>query len=505
MKSDQLNHTIAIHPLITATVGGSLLAFGILTAWITQSQGLIVSFFWLSIIILTVGGVYFKPWLGTYLVILTFPFLASVPRGAYLPGLKLDEFLIAAVLLAYLLSPTNRKRFRFTYVDAVFVGLLLVGSMIPVIGIWWRGQTIEWIEVLAILKPYLVFRLVYMTIQSYTRFKHAIILLLFPTLIVSVIALLQVLDIANIRQQLATVYYDTPATFLVRSGLTEIQQSRYLRATSTLGNWNALGGYSTLAAIFCLSILPYYRSLPIPALPSVALAASLGSLFVTGSSNSIVGFLVGAVVWLRMERTSRIFRKKIILGSFAFISLAILIVLLIIGGTIFEIQFNRQTVMTIYNPATQQHHPTYGLPASMVQRAILTEYIIDLMRQDGLALLTGFGPGIASTAMLPWGTPESGYLQMYYYHGFFYLFGYGILLWTIYKMLRKIRRNLPRDERLLRGATTAGVLFLVVIAVMNVVHSYHIAAGVMHFFWITIGILLAIPMWMENRQQLPVD
>jgi hypothetical protein len=424
-----------------------------------------------------------KPLIGTYLIIISFPFLSTVPRGAYFPGLKLDEILIILLFGLYLLPPLKAKDFRLTQIDIIYLLIFLAGSFLPFVGAYLRGHQPEWVEAIALLKPFILYRLVFMTLGNRRDVSWTIGLLLVGSLSVSILAILQLLDIAGLRSLIAQIYYDTSAPALLRA--------TFIRATSTLGNWNALGGYAALGALLSLSLLRYRKAIKFPLLVPVALAANVGTLFLAGSSSSIIGFLVGLIVfWILRPRRARLSRGNRI--SLFLVLILVLLVFSIAGRTVIAEQIERQAKLYVYDRATQSYQPTSGLPASLVERWLLVRHLFSTIIDDRTALLTGFGTGSEAIELLPWGTPESGYMAMLFFYGTPFLLLYLFLLVTILLISRKLQAKVDKKDHLGLSLTTAVISSTIAMGFMNIVHSYYSAAGVTHYFWIMVACLTAL-------------
>jgi hypothetical protein len=423
------------------------------------------------------GALLVQPRWGTYLVVLSFPFIALIPRGAYIPGFKLDEVLIITSLLAVLVKKGATKyriSLRLTRIDYVYWMLFIAGSVLPSIGVLMRGQIPDWLEIIALLKQYAIYRLVLATLKSQKHLSKMVTLLLFPSLLVSLIALLQMLDVANVRFLLAEVYGGSAHA---------VYRGYPYRATSVLGNWNALGGYATLNLLLSLSLIEVRRSLGFSFLVSISFVASLIALMLSGSSSSIVGFLVGSFVWLTIK-------KKFRLRHLLYLALILVFSLVIfqgIGKDVLQAQIERQVGDRIVDRATGKVYKTYGLPRSVVSRWALAKYIFELMVEDVLALFLGFGAGAESVALLPWGTAESGYLAMFFFYGPMFLVMYFVLLRIIQLQSRRIRCKFEAKDGLRYRIAVVAEMIVSAMSIINIIHPYYSAAGITHYFWIFVG------------------
>jgi hypothetical protein len=437
-----------------------------------------------------------KPLLGTYFIIISFPFLSTLPRGVYVPGLKLDEILIILFLGLNLLLPAKRIYFRFTQIDIIYLVIFLAGSLLPFMGAYLRGQQPNWVEAVALLKPFMLYHLVVVSFNNRRQLAWALGFLLIGSLFVAMVAILQLVNFADVRSLLARIYYDTSAPALLRG--------TFNRATSTLGNWNALGGYAALGALLCLSLLRYRKAINLRLLILIALAANIGMLLLAGSSSSLIGFFIGLVVFWIMRPNKRRLPKGYPI-SLLLVFILILIVFAVMGRTVIEEQIQRQMQLYVYDRVTQSYYPTHGIPASIIVRWLLSKSLLRTIIEDRTAMLTGFGTGTDAIELLPWGTPESGYMAMFFFYGPLFVFLYLLLFIVIFSMSLKLKARLDKMDDLGLSLTTAVSIIAVSISFMNIIHSYYSAAGVTHYFWILIGCMVALAKinYMESQIKSP--
>jgi hypothetical protein len=428
-----------------------------------------------------------KPHWVTYLFIASFPFIAHLPRGTYIPVLKLDEVLIILGFLVWVFSPISPKRLTLSKIDLIFILLIFVGAILPVIGQRLRGWQTEWIELIAITKGYLIYRLILFAVSTREQAQKIVILLLVPICFVFMIALLQMLNIFNMREILANVYGGS-GLYVQNAGNLGI----YFRATSTLGNWNALGSYATFGALLSVALMiyqsknnrnNYYLLVPV-------FASCLGILILAGSSSSIIGFLLG-VLGLAFSEMKKINIRRIIKFLLPVI-VVVYIVFIYLGQQVLQIQINRQANEVLFFRPTGEFVNTYGLPASLAIRGHLAYYLFGVMKADGIALLTGFGEGQLARDMLSWSTAESGYMSMLFYYGPLYLITYLVLLITIFSYLKRIKRQINRQFTTVLALIVAAAYATAAMGVMNIISSYYTAAGSSHFFWILIAIAIGV-------------
>ena len=302
------------------------------------------------------------------------------------------------------------------------------------------------------------------------------------------------------RNYLAEIYPDTSAVYVATRLSSFSQINVYLRATSTLGNWNAFGAYSVFGACLSLALLTYPHALKKIWLVPITLGTNISSLIMTGSSNSIVGFVVGLVTWWwlkpRKAKNIKFDWKKIVLAI-----IIVSIVFGIAGSTVLKIQYDRQFKSSyVLDRATSKIYSTHGLPESVLERWFLARYLIDLLLKDSLAFWIGFGRGEDAVAMLPWGTPESGYVGMVFFYGVFFLIAYLILFATIFVIAGGIRKQLGSQDELGQAVVLSVMIITAAVVVMNIMHSYYLASGVVHYYWILTGCMMVLVKTRQSSQ-----
>jgi hypothetical protein len=436
----------------------------------------------------SVGVMIVRPWYITYLLIVSFPFISTLPRGLLPLAFKLDELLILFGIFAFFVSPSTTKKIRLSRIDIAFIALLLAGIIFPLAGMIIRNNQPNWLEMVALVKPYLLYRVVVLTIDNRTKFSRALNLLLLPTILVSLLALMQLLNIFNTQTHLAAIYYDTPAVQVLTRNVSGL--SRFLRATSTLGNWNALGSYSALAAFLGVALWGARSTNKLNNIPAISVGSALASLTLAGSSSSFVGFITGSLV-LAIMRLKTFRLRKYHLISMLFIVLSLGVLYGAIGQNVLQDQITRQSSSSIYDRASQQYYPTNGFPASVVVRWYLADHLVRLMLEDKTALVTGFGKSAFSESLLPWGTAESGYVGMFFFYGPIYVLSYlGFMLTVLFYSLR-LRHKYRGLDKVREAVTTALAAMVVAMLVMNLISSYYSAAGTSHLFIITVALMMS--------------
>jgi hypothetical protein len=428
-----------------------------------------------------------------FILIIIFPFIVTLPRGMIIPKLRIDEVLIILGVIALILS--GKRIYKFTGIEKVLLILSIIGFL-SILGVYYRNETPEIIEYLSQVKWLVVIILLTNTIETENDVNKIIFVLVIISIPVAMIGVLQRYDMINSREILSKIYSDTSAGYLLTG--------KYIRATSTLGNWNALGGYAVLSGLLGLSVFRYTPKKQFRTIAFISICASIIMLVIAGSSNSIVGFSAGFAVWLTLQFKRKTFSKFSISKRVVVVILGILIafpIFIFVGKDIIQAQIERQTRSVYFTNITGRHYDTGFIPSSVFVRLLIADKLVDQMNRDKLALLFGFGEGETSESRYVSNSAESGYLTMSFSFGFAYLIFYLILMITNYRYGLFVKRN--NITEISKIVSTTVITTTVALSLMIIIHSYHRAAGVAHFYWIIIGAMIVL-YWIHKKKRLTI-
>jgi hypothetical protein len=425
---------------------------------------------------------FIKPYWGSLLLILSFPFISTLSRGTFLPVLRPDEALIIFVFIVSMFSPVVENRLYLTKVDILFLIIIVIVFINTLLGSIFRAEEVYWIQIFSIGKAYIIYRLLLVTIDTREKLSKAVYFLIIPSIVVCLIAFMQLLNFGGMLNLLAKIYPDTSAAYLYTH-----------RATSVLGNWNALGAYSVFGFLLCLSLLTYEQDNKRTWILYIVMAANLGCLAITGSSNSLIGLFIGTLVWIIIKPKSYSFFKLILRREILLLILIFSIIFVIEGSAVLNFQFERQFGSdTAFDLVTGKRIETHGLPNSVMIRWYLAVYMYQKIVEDTAALWVGFGRSPDAIALLPWSTPESGYAGMVFFFGIFFLIAYVILYLTVYKTASSARRFFHNQYKFGQAISLSIMISTSAILVMNVIHSYYLSGGIVHYYWIEVGLLVGL-------------
>lgn len=413
--------------------------------------------------------------------IFIFPFVCALERGLLVPGLKIDEIVLVLCLVGVSLDNWNKISFSLNKVDYVFFLIIFTGLASQIICAIYRGWPLPIGELLSFFKGYIIYRIVYRSISTHDEVNKTFWLLIFSGLLVSLIGLLQIYDVYNMRHFLSVIYPDSTAFSLLRD---DVQN---LSATSTIGDKNALGGYLSLVIILLVFSRKILRLNKI--LYSAVISFSFVGLAMSGSSSAILSLLIALMVYSFFA--IKIF--KISNLKYIFFSIILLFIISIASYDVIKTQVVRQFDRSVVvDRASGDIVNTYGLPGSLVVRGYLLIYLSDMILDDKISLLFGFGRSEAAMELLPWGSPEIGYLYMIYHFGIFFLFANLYLFVFFIKRYFKLNSTSFMTE--LYSSQLLKVVFVASVfnVSANLIYPYYVSAGVSHLFFILIGLSTAV-------------
>jgi hypothetical protein len=245
------------------------------------------------------------PILGCALLAVGVPLTTSLGRGTVIPLLRPNEAIVLLVLaglaLRYLLS---RQVVTYTGLD-IAISFFAVGiSVIPWLVLLATRANIDFDTWRVVLGP-LQFLAVYLCFAqdraSDDHLKWLLNLTLLVSLIVGVIAILQLQDFPPGTRDLVNTYYpsDRPVP---------IYDINAYRPTSILGVYGTVGAYATLNFILALTLVHRKNSRLNEAWLTTAMVVNLASVIASLTWAPAVGLLVGAalVLWYGRRVPSQI-------------------------------------------------------------------------------------------------------------------------------------------------------------------------------------------------------
>ena len=356
---------------------------------------------------------WYRPILGTYVYVASLPFLAGIERGSLLPLVRPNEAVLVLVVLGGMLGWAFRwlRNGTTTWpaphpVDgalAIFLGLY---TLWPLCWMLLRGLTPAGSDLAAILPvPKLValYLLVRVTVRTDAEVVRLLRLVIWPAVVVAVIAVLQVLAVGPVLSLLSTFWLsasDSPADLAERG-------------TTTLGSPLSTGDALVLALVVVVccglrGLLGYRERL-------VAGGVLLVGVLATAQFTAWLTALVAGIAIL--ARYPHIRRRVLRLWPVPVV-LALLAVPVVLGRL--------------------QDVTTTGVPVSWATRVDnLGHYYLPVL--GGFRFVLGIGPSSVMAAQETWRDVvylENGYLEFLWVGGLPLLLGF---LWFSVAVLRAAR------------------------------------------------------------------
>ena len=233
--------------------------------------------------------VLYRPVYGAYALVALVPILSGLQRGLPVPGFRLSELMIVGIAGIILVSAQRSP--RWGAFDWMALSYVIATAFLVWFNVIRHGDALtsdNFGTLLGPLQYLLLYRAILTALPDADRRARAIRLLLFASLPVSLLTLLQQFDIGGVRSLIVTL----TGTDIYESTVTEVP-----RATGPFPHWHNLGGYLLLVLLLGISLLvePGQRVMRRRTL-LLTLAIALAALVQTASFAPLFGALVGASV-----------------------------------------------------------------------------------------------------------------------------------------------------------------------------------------------------------------
>jgi hypothetical protein len=228
------------------------------------------------------------------------PLLVGLGRGALVPGLRLNEVLLGALLTG--LVPALLKRWHdagwrrphgFHALDLVVLGLAVAASVSPLLWMYARSRDIttdDLLYALALWKLAILYALVRLFVRDGRAMRGLLTAVLMTSLIIGAVGVLQALGIGPVIDLLRTWIPPEEGGYSIDNN----------RGTSTLGNPIAYGDLMLYATATAASLAVTRQGRPLAWAVTGALAVgALGS----GQFSTVLGLVVGGVAFAIATRT----------------------------------------------------------------------------------------------------------------------------------------------------------------------------------------------------------
>lgn len=398
-----------------------------------------------------------RPAFGGLVLIVVAPVTSGLAAGAPVPLLRPSEAVILGVGALCLLLPV-RKTIHWNRLDWSVAAYCIASIAFGAFHEIRAGDLVtNFQDVVAPIEFLLLYRLVASILVTRQHRSTALRLLLLLSIPVSVIGILQQLDVGPMRDFVAS------ATQSAIFGSWGYQNTP--RATSIFPDWHTFGGY--LAVILLLGIARMTVGLRARHRVETMLAMGLGAaaLMLTQTFTSIFAVAFGAVIILRHQRAWRIAGWVLVLGAFATAFFGSYL------GQRIEDQWIGQADSGV-------------LPQTVDYRIeVWTEQYLPLIDQYWTL---GYGTGIPP--QIDWEYTESGYLTLLFRGGVLLVIAAGVMIANSFRSADRAARLRSGDDRALALCAMAVALALIP---MNLVWPYLTNAGLSHVFIVVLGLVRA--------------
>jgi O-antigen/teichoic acid export membrane protein len=404
-----------------------------------------------------------RPVIGAYALVAVVPPVSGLRAGLPVPQLRLSEALILSVgvLLLLLARPGQTPRWRAF--DWLAVGYAVATAGLGAFDLLSQGAPISLADADKLLGPvqfFILYRAVLTTLTSGRQRQAALRLLLFASVPVSLLAVLQEMHAPGLAQLLASAT-DSQA-FITNVGVG--------RATGPFAHWHDLGSYLFVIVVLGVSLLvnQSWQVLRPRILAGIVVLAGI-ALITTVSFTPIAGTAAGVLVLAVTARP----RKKWVVRA------ASLIVLLSVAfGPVLAARYKQQ--FTVQAPIKQIPY----LPQNFNFRiTVWTTEFLPLIEKH---LTTGYGPEPPVT--LAFSYTESVYVTLLLRGGVPLLLLYAGLMLALALRARDLRHD-PDVER--RAIAQTLFVVIVLIVFMQMLTNYFVNAGFPFLFWVLAALLTA--------------
>lgn len=415
------------------------------------------------------------PVYGGYALVAAVPALSGIQRGLPIPGFRMSELMAAGI--AGLILVTASRTPRWGAFDWLALGYVVATASLVWFNVIRHGDSFTGDTLGTLLGPlqfFLLYRAILTSIRTSEERVTAMRLLVFVSVPISVMTLLQQFDIAGVRSLMETL----TGTNVYESTVGEVP-----RATGPFPHWHNLGGYLFLILLLGFSLLLEDRQRVIRKRTLVlALAPALAALVQTVSFAPILGMLVGAIfIGVFMGRGK---------AAFAWLGLIVLA-----GGLLFGPLLHQRIVQQY--PDTSITSDQSILPQTIAFRyEVWKSEFVPVIREH---ILTGYGPDLPPR--LYFNYAESLYVTFLLRGGIILLFVYLGLMASLAIRARRIARGDDPEQRIVARVVLAAVPLLMVI---DTIATYFLDSGPAPLLWVTAG-LMGAAATAAHRSSSPAD
>ncbi len=450
-RRDLSTATLFVASIISTLIVGVAASFGI-----TAGLGAIAAIA-LALVVLR------YPVVGAYMLVAGVPVLSGLKRGVPVPGLRPSEALVVFVAVLVLIPAFRREVQPWAAVDWLAFAYALASVGIPVAHLLVRNQDVTLANVSSMFLPlqfFLLYRTVRTALPSDMHRRMALQLLLFSSVAVAVLAVVQQLDIGSSREFVKSI---TGSEALDSYGY-----SVYARATGPFQHWHPLAGYLTVIILLCVALLlDGQQKVMSKRWLMFVLAAAISALMLSVTFVSMIGVVLGSAL---LGLWAGKFRKALFwLG---------------VGGAIAITLFSSFVFTRIHNQYVGETGASRNtlVPQTIENRLnVWTDQYI-----PGLAgrWASGYGPDLPPD--VSWAHTESVYVTLLLRGGLPLL---GLFVASMLAVSSAAKRQRVDPQR--RPVAETVIALVAVLWIMQLLFPYFTSSGLPQPFWVLVGALLA--------------
>jgi len=404
--------------------------------------------------------VFFRPVYGAYALVALVPVLSGIQRGLPVPGFRLSELMIVGIAGIVLLSAPRSPRwgaFDWMALSYVAATAFLVWFNIVRHGDALTGDNFG--TLMGPLQFLLLYRAILTGLPGAGQRARAMRFLLFFSLPVSILTLLQQFNVGGVRSLIVTL----TGTDIYESTVTEVP-----RATGPFPHWHNLAGYMLLIVLlgFSLLIEPGQRVMRRRTL-LVTLAFALAALVQTASFAPLLGAFVGASLIGLLSGQGR--RMLVWLG-----------VAVVVGGLLFGPLIKER--VSQQEASTNYTEDQSFLPQTIEFRYRLWKTAYVPVIEDNF--VAGYGPNLPPGIYFDFA--ESLYVTLLLRGGILLLLTYLAVMGTLALRARGAMLAGEVERRVVGRAVLVTVPLLVLI---DIIETYFLDSGPAPLLWVLVGLM----------------
>ncbi len=415
-----------------------------------------------------------RPATAVLVVAALVPVTSGVQRGYPVPGLRISEVLLVLFLGTVLVTGWNGWRPRWSALEWGTLAYTVATVVFASAGAAINATSVGPGTLFALLLPVqflLLSRVTSVILTTYELRRSALRLILMASVPVSMIAVLQYLDVDPVRSMIVEV-----------TGAQNFENAQALgfaaRATGPFDHWHVLAGYLLPVVLVGVALL-FDRTQQIMSTAGIAICvgACVIAMTLTFTFTTAFGLLVG--VGLIAARAGR-------LGGLLKVGAVAAVVLVgFLGPSIGE-------------RVSEQFEPRAGRDrASFVPETV--DYRFEVWQDQYLPAVAdspvlGYGPELPES--ITWVYTESMYLSLQLLGGLPLVLAFAALVWTFLSAMAPGRSS---PDPSVQAPARAVIAVMIVLIPMHAIFPYFASPGLPHVVWLLAGVALG-GQWTEREQ-----